>query len=210
MARFKALAAEYMPGVTAILNIEYETKRKFYYYSDDFINHGLKLSEYRKDVAGPMERIYKILDYRDIFLDYLTSKTLSFYKIVDGEIKYLAWWERLRNTKHDGMKTDEKLVREYGCKMDKRAVQRRAVNSIASNAVYEDRIETGFVEDLSDMLADITDNQAHRMMILTDDGEILDNIEAKLVRDYKVTKEKKEKLLKNRKKKRGERSDYKG
>jgi hypothetical protein len=200
MSQFKALAAEHMPKITTILNIEYETKRKFYYYSDEFINHGFKLSEDRKNISKPMERVYKILDYRDIFLDYLTSKTLSFYKIENGEPKFLAWWERLRNTKHDGKKTDEKLIRKYSCEMDKKAVQRRAVNSIASNAVYEDRLNTGFIEDLSDMLADITDNQAHRMLLLGNGGELLESISAEAVRDYELTKQRKEKYLKNRKK----------
>jgi hypothetical protein len=201
MSDFKALAAKHMPKVTTILNIEYETKRKFYYYSDEFINHGLKLGDNRGEIKKPMERIYKILDYRDLFLDYLTSKTLSFYKLENGELKYLSWWERLRNTKHDGRKTDEKLIREYAYNMDKKAVQRRAVNSIASNAVYEDSIKTGFVEDLSDMLSDITDNQAHRMLLVGDGGELIENIDSKVVRDYKVIKERKEKYLKNRKKK---------
>jgi hypothetical protein len=201
MAQFKALVAEHMPKVTTILNIEYETKRKFYYYSDEFINHGLKLDDGRGDTAKPMERIYKILDNRDLFIDYLTSKTLSFYKLENGEPKYLAWWERLRNTKHDAKKTDGKLIREYACNMDKKAVQRRAINSIASNAVYEDRIKTGFVEDLSDMLSDISDNQAHRMLLIADDGEVVESLDASVVSDYKVIKERKEKYLKNRKKK---------
>jgi len=201
IAQFKALAAEHMPKVTTILNIEYETKRKFYYYSDHFIN-GFKLSEKRENISKPMERIYKILDYRAVFLDYLTSKTLSFYsgKDADGDPKYLAWWERLRNTKHDGKKLDAKLLRDYSYAMDKRAVQKRAINSIASNAVYEDRIDTGFIADLSDMLADISDNKAHEMLLVTKDGNILDAMHGSVVSDYMTIKAKKEKVLKNRKK----------
>lgn len=216
MAQFKALADEkdenggkeclVLPKVTTVLNIEYETKRKFYYYSDDFINHNLKLHDDRGNISAPMERIYKILDYRDLFLDYLTSQTLSFYsgKDENGEPKFLSWWERLRNTKHDGKKTDEKLIRAYGTEMDKRAVQRRAINSIASNAVYDDRIDTGFVEDLSDMLADITDNQAYKMLLVAADGALLNDEDfiSRVTSDYGVTKAKKDKLLKNRKKKR--------
>jgi hypothetical protein len=130
--------ASFMPKITTVLNIEYETKRKFYYNSDDFINR-FKLNENRGDIKKPMERIYKILDYRDLFLNYLTSKTLAFHKgeKEDGEIKFLPWWERLRNTKHDGMKVDGKLLREDSCELDKRAVQKRMVNSLASASVYE-------------------------------------------------------------------------
>jgi len=70
---------------------------------------GFRLTEARGDVSTPLQRIYKILDYRSLFLDYLTSKTLSFHK--DG--KYLSWWERLRNVKHEGKKVDGKLLRDY-------------------------------------------------------------------------------------------------
>jgi hypothetical protein len=205
--KFKSLAAGYMPKVTSILNIEYETKRKFYYYSDHFIN-GFKLTEERGNISKPMERIYKILDYRAIFLDYLTSKTLSFHKgkDADGEPKYLTWWERLRNTKHDGKKVDIKLIRDYNYAMDKKAVQRRIVNAIASSAVYDDNVDTGFIEDLSDLLADVSDNQAHKMglVLLDGDGGKVEQVYGPLVGDYLTVKAKKEKQLKNRKKRRAE------
>lgn len=205
LAEFKALATEYMPKVTKILNIEYETKRKFYYYSDDFIN-GFKLTEERGNISKPMARIYKILDYRDLFLDYLTSKTLSFHRGEDenGNLKYLTWWKRLRHAKHDGKTVDGKLLRAYSNAMDKRAVQKRAINAIASSAVYNDRVETSFVEDLSDMLADINDNDAQRMIIYdSESGDVIEDMKyARGVSDYMTVKAKKDKLLKNRKKQR--------
>jgi len=202
LADFKRLAAEYMPKVTTILNIEYETKRKFYYYSDHFIN-GFKLTEDRGEIAKPMERIYKILEYREVFLNYLTSKSLSFYngKDSNGEPKYLDWWERLRNTKHDGKKVDIKLVREYSQAMDKKAVQWRVINSLASVAVYDDRLDTGFVADISDLLADISDNKAHKLGFALYDANNnpIDEVNGAMIRDYEVTKAKKEIQLKNRK-----------
>ncbi|MCL2413543.1 MAG: hypothetical protein FWC98_05350 [Bacteroidales bacterium] len=54
------------------------------------------------------------------------------------EPNYLAWWERLRNVKLDGIKTDEKLLRDYTFHMDKKAVQKRAIAAVASSAVYDD------------------------------------------------------------------------
>jgi|GEM_PF-635929 len=202
LAQFKALAAEHMPKVTTILNIEYETKRKFYYHSDNFIN-GFKLSEQRGNIAKPMERIYKILEYREVFLDYLTGKTLSFYNGHDekGEPKFLDWWKRLRNTKHDGKKVDFNLVREYSQAMDRKAVQKRVINSLASVAVYDDNLETDFLADISDLLADVSDNQAHKMgiNIIDSDGYLLDDVNGSMIANYKNLKAKKEILLKNRK-----------
>jgi hypothetical protein len=209
MVDFKQESMKFMPKVTTILNIEYETKRKFYYYSDDFINNCFKLTEKRNNIPTPLERLYKILDYRDLFLAYLTSTTLAFYKGKDknGEPNYLAWWERLRNTKHDGEHVDGKLLRDYSYAMDKRLVQKRAINAIASSAVYEDNIETSFVSDLSDLLADVSDNKAHKMgqfTVIDENGIAIDKVYGSQVSDYQSVKAKKDKILKNRKKRNDE------
>ena len=200
LPQFKTLAKQHMPKVTTILNIEYETKRKFYYYSDDYIND-FKLDIARSTTPPQLARIYKILDYRSLFLDYLTSTTLSFYKLDDqGEKQYLAWWQRLRNTKHNGKNINAKLLREYSTNMDKRVVQKRIINSIASNAVYDDRLDTNFIEDLSDFISDISDNKARQMLLYDNNGQVMEKFMTSNISTYKQTKEKKEKLLKNRKK----------
>ena len=197
---FKKYAVKFMPANTCILNIEYETKRKFYYYSDSFINE-FKLTEERNDIAPQLERIYKILDYRQLFLDYLTSKTLSFRK---GK-KYLDWWQRLRTLKHDGKKVDGTLARDYSYSMDLMAVQKRTIKSLASAAVYKDNLNTGFVEDFTDLLATINDNSSYsRFRVITDEGEILENVYGSMVSEYLTEKAKKEMLLKNRKKRQAE------
>ena len=202
LADFKALADEWMPKTTAIINIEYETKRKFYYYSDDFIE-GFK--HIKRSIPQPMERIYKILDNKTVFLDYLTSKTLAFHNGKDesGNIKYQPWWKRLRKTKLGGIKADEKLLRDYSYNMDKRVVQKRAISAVASSAVYDDKVDTGFIEDLSDFLSGISDNAAQRMgrlLFVDADGEVADELYGQLLKDYSTIKAKKEVMLRNRKK----------
>jgi len=210
LADFKTLAKKHMPKVTSILNIEYETKRKFYYYMDAQIQ---TFSTLERDIPKSLERIYRILDNRRIFLEYLTRVTLSFYNGTDkdGEPNYLPWWKRLRNTKLDGIKTDEKMLREYSFNMDKRCVEQRATNAIASAAVYEDNVSTGFVEDLSDFMANLTDNQARKLghrfiMFDTENGVELKNetLPYHFMEKYMLTKAKKERVLKNRKKRREE------
>lgn len=204
LADFKRLADEWMPKVTAVINIEYETKRKFYYYSDSFIEGFRYLP---RDIPQPLYRLYKILDNRELFLDYLTSKTLTFHsgKDSNGEVKYRPWWDRLRNIKLGGIKADEKLLRNYAYEMDKKCVQKRAINAVASSAVYEDRVETGFIDDVSDFLSDISDNQSHRMgrlLFVGDDGEVADDLYGNLLQDYRTIKAKKDVQLRNRKKQR--------
>ena len=207
LIKFKEVADEYMPQVTAILNIEYETKRKFYYYSDDFINGFKTLNrEYMQEYDPLMNRIYKMLDNKSIFLDYLTSKTLTFHRgdlDENGEPKYLSWWKRLRNVNLGGIKSDQKLIREYSYNMDKKHVLRRMINSVAAAAVYDDRLETGFIEDLSDELSNLNDNNAHKLYFVDYEGVIIDEINSGLFSDYKIIKAKKELHLRNRKKKQG-------
>ncbi|MCL2189880.1 MAG: hypothetical protein FWC16_12860 [Defluviitaleaceae bacterium] len=209
LADFKALAKEYMPNVTPVLNIEYETKRKFYYYSDKFINN-FKVVE-RPSAPAPLTRIYKILDNKGVFLEYLTRKTLSFQsgKDKNDEPIYLAWWKRLRNVKLGGIKADATLLREYSCAMDKQCVQRRAIKATATLAVHNDNLETDYIEDYADALCDLTDNQARKLgrIVLIDtiagfrhlvpqNKNVLQN---NLLRDYAQDKVKKEMRYKNRK-----------
>ena len=206
---FKRLAEEYTPRVTAVVNIEYETKRKFYYYSDSFID-GFK--NIPRNVPKALERLYKILDNRSVFLNHLTSKTLAFHKGRDmnGDIQYLSWWQRLRNTKLDGIKVNEKLLRDYSYAMDKKFVQRRAINAVASSAVYDDKVDSGFIDDLSDFLSDVSDNVAHqsgRLLFIDDSGEIAEELYGKMLHDYHLLKAKKEVQLKNRKKRRNNKTN---
>ena len=70
---------------------------------------------------------------------------------------------------------------------------------------YDDKVETGFIEDLSDFLSDVSDNQAHKMgrLLFVDEyGEVADEVYGKLLRDYRMVKTKKEIQLRNRKKRR--------
>ena len=158
------LAASYMPEVTTVLNIEYETKRKFYYYSDEFIDSVLlmDMAKERGGVPVPLRRLYKIIDNRGVFLDYLTSVTLSF-KRADG--RYAAWWERLRKTRLDGLKVDIKLVRDYSSELDEEIARKRFVNTVVTNAVYAGNTQTGFVEDITDLLSSINDNEVLKLRI---------------------------------------------
>ena len=212
LARAKKLADEYMPRTTAVINIEYETKRKFYYYSDKFIEH---FKHTPRMIPSPLLRLYKILDNREAFLDYLTRSTLSFhhtYHIENGEkiqginkktgeYEYVDWWKRLRNTKLVEIESDEKFLRDYSCDLDKKCVMVRAINNIASVAVYGDNVDTGFVADVSDLMSNITDNAAHVMVkAMSEYGEVMDDIEGDMLKYYSTKKAAKEKLLKNRKK----------
>lgn len=188
---YKELANAYMPEVTTVMNVEFETKRKFYYYSDEFIDF---LNYYpRPEVPGELHRIYRIIDNRTVFLDYLTSATLCFRK---SKEKYASWWDKLRHAKLEGYQSDEKLLRDYSAELDERLARVRFINSVATNAVYGGNIDTDFVSDISDVISNLNDNNAAELRF-TVNG----NLDSKLLKYYNDKKEIKEQRIKNRKKK---------
>ena len=78
-----------------------------------------------------------------------------------------------------------------------------AINALASSAVYDDKIDSGFIEDISDFLADVSDNEAHKMgrlLFIDDQGEVAEELYGVLLRDYRLIKAKKDVHLRNRKK----------
>jgi hypothetical protein len=210
---FKIAAQSYMPELTQITNIEFETKRKFYYTSDLFIDSNLKTMPRASPEA--LKRIYKIIDNRSVFLEYLTSKTFYFKQsvtqkketleaigkheeenCVTKEREYVSWWRRLRATKLDGFPVNEKLIREYTKSLDESIIKKRIINQVASIAVYGSNIETEFQEDISDLLSNLNDNDIHKIKV-TFEGDI----KTELLNDYKAKKQVKEMRLRNRIKK---------
>jgi hypothetical protein len=195
--RIKELADAYMPEVTTVFNVEMETKRKFYYLSDDVIEKlgTVTRDEYNKGLL----RLYKVLDNRELFLDFLTDNTVKFVK-QDGT--YCDWWERLRRVRIEGIRPDGKLLRDYSNELDHELMRRRFISAVAGNAVYNDKVKTGFKEDVSDVLSNLNDNDKYSFYIsyFNKDGEVMDDIQSDLLSDYQMKKDIREKRIRNRKK----------
>ena len=149
---YKPLADSLTPQVTTVLNIEFETKRRFYYYSDQFIDNHLKTTT---DCPVPLRRIFRILDNRYLFLDYLTSKTLSFKTSKDV---YCDWWQRIRSVKLDTVRNNDELVRKYTKELDRNIVLKRAVNAVATSALYNGLDQYDLKADVTELLSNVNDN----------------------------------------------------
>ena len=189
----ESFANELMPLPTLIMNIEFETKRSFYRSADEQIDN----LPGRMDVSLQLQRLFKVLDHRKLFLDYITDVTVSFRKCEDGE--YMAWWKRLRSLKIDCNLIDEGLCRKYQTNLDKELVQRKIINAIASSAIYASRRKTTFMEDLSYLLAEINDNDMHNLSVIDlDTGAFVDRFDSEFLEQYEMKKEKKYRALKNR------------
>lgn len=185
----KEFADTICPKVTLILNIEYETKRKFYYYSDGAING----FDYKLTDISALSRIFQIYENRNIFLNYLTSETACFIDKKTG--KYKAFWNRLRGLKIENCNNcDMEYIRDYSKEIDTEKIKKRLVNTIATLAVYNDKKDTGFIDDFSNVLSTINDNDIKNdYMFIDSNGEILENVH---IPDYKEYKQKRHKELK--------------
>lgn len=185
----KEFADTICPKVTLILNIEYETKRKFYYYSDNVING----FDYTFDDVPSLARIFKIYENRNIFLNYLTSETASF--IDKKKDDYKAFWKRLRGLKIENCNNcDMEYIRDYSKEIDTDKIKKRLINTIGTLAVYNDNKDTNFIDDFSTVLSSINDNDIKNdYMFINSDGEKLEDIH---IQDYKEYKEKRHKELK--------------
>ncbi|MCL2358027.1 MAG: hypothetical protein FWC70_12895 [Defluviitaleaceae bacterium] len=202
LADFRQTAAKFFPPTNPVINVEFQTMREFYKYSDRFIDESLKPLE--RECHPQLSRLYKILDNRYVFLNWLHGEGLYFAdgKNEDGTPKYSDWWERIRNVKLGGIKADEKLLRKYEHKMDKKSVIRQTIGKIASVSVYDDRVDTDFLEDYTELLHMLTDNKARKMdERLKRADEPRKDFKSELLKDYTLLKAKKEMRLKNRKKK---------
>lgn len=168
-----------LPEVTLIMNVEYQTMRKFYYYSDK----AKFIEQLPTSCNNEFKRMYQILDNRKVFLDYLTSTTVSFkksnweelqqnYLVSKGKalieldkkelseldkIIHLDWWWRLRNLKVKS-KSDSKFVRAYPRNLDLQKLIARLKGDMASINLYLGKDDTGITQDFSHVLNMLNDN----------------------------------------------------
>lgn len=178
-------AKYFMPDVTKVVNIEYQTMRKFYYYSDSLID-GLPIN-YKSD-EPVLRRIFQILDNRKIFLDYLTDTTVSFVKDNKSKkIEFLDYWKRLRSCKLDKTVNLE-YTRDYSKNLNIELLVSRLKSTLASISLYKGNFDSTINDDMSLCFSILNDNTFKHI----EDGviEIIDN-------EYMQIKEKRKKALKS-------------
>lgn len=177
---FKRFSLYYLPVPTLILNVEFQTMRKFYYYADSLINTFPICTELH---VPELLRLWRILDNRKIFLDYLTSSVVCFSK-EDKKDEYLDFWNRLRSCKLDAT-IRVKYKRDYSKKFDLSNIVSRFKGIMATYNIYKNNLDTSIEEDLSALISILNDNDC-----VNEDGSI-DIIDS----SYDKIKEKKKKAL---------------
>lgn len=169
-----------LPEPTLIMNIEFQTQRKFYKSSDKFI----EFLPFRSDISiNELVRLFQIIDNRKIFLDYLTSTTVAFKK--DGQ--YMDFWKRLRACKVDKV-LNIKLKREYVKNINVDLIKKRLKSNLATLSLYTGNDDTDINDDMSLLLCILNDND----MKVDENGLIKYDDE-----EYIRIKDKKKKALKS-------------
>lgn len=203
--QLKKIVDRYLPPVTLIVNIEFQTKRRFYKECDQFIEMYLsaereKISRPTFDLSkrviyanenkifdagfeeqkgsllisnpyqNPLLRLQVINSLSPEIMHYLTSKVLCFVK-KKGDKKDLYsnmcyFWQRIHKSRiHE---YDDQILELFRAREREADMQRsgtRFKGSVAyMSLLYNDgkNKDSNFVEDLSDLLCALNDNDVHK------------------------------------------------
>lgn len=170
------------PIPTLVINIEFQTMRKFYYTFRSALDHLPIIHECEEK---QLLRLYQLLDCRKEFLNYLTDTTISFR---NANMEYLDFWQRLRNVKFDKIYNGT-LSRDYSTKINRDIIVSKIKNLMATLSLYDNNFDTDINEDMSNLICVLNDNDFK----INDDGtcSIIDN-------EYIEKKEKIKKALKSK------------
>ena len=190
---------KYLPPVTLIMNVEYQTKRKFYTSLDHYIDM-FRLSYFENGVFKgfyengdlPLFRLFSILNIRSEICNYLTSNSLCFVdKKGTKDEKLSYWWKRINECYIE--EYDKRIIdlwREYEHHSDIEKTKRRVCGTVASMSILKNQgFNNGtFMEDVSDMLCTLNDNDFYGFAPNPSTGEV-PRKEPTYYRELKVRKE---------------------
>lgn len=156
--------AAVLPPVTLIMNVEFQTKRRFYASVGEQFLSGM---EYRYDGDPKLEKLMKLVSLSPEFLDYLTSETVCF--VADrndsgkaGKDRMMCdWWRRIHTCRIPYTdKATLEMWREYDRKTDLRRSRSLLQSAIARyNIIARQSLDSHtFAEDVSDALCALNDN----------------------------------------------------
>ena len=176
-----SLADKLVPKVTKILNIELETKRKFYYSMDDSVDALLKV--HSKNVPEYARKLYLKLDNKQVFHDHLVcnnEKQQGVIRFLDYKAKNKLgkgwtekakfptadWWTRLQKVKlNRNFDTgDVKLVRQYQKTLSAELLKKRITNSVTTYSLYlhGDDVQNNTYNDVIDYLATLNETDMQK------------------------------------------------
>ncbi len=153
-----------LPPVTLVMNVEFQTKRRFYASVGQQFLQGM---DYHYSGDPALEKLMKLVSLSPEFLEYLTRETICFVadrNDEDGKGKdrvMCDWWRRIHTCRipfTDKVTLD--LWREYDRKTDLARSRSLLQSAIARYAIISKQSldSRSFAEDVSDVLCGLNDN----------------------------------------------------
>ena len=168
--QLRKIVDHYLPPVTLVLNIEFQTKRRFYASMNEWLGHfgiaaqnDLGVSEIHDVRHFLLGRLHTVYSLRSEICDYLTSECLCFVENKGSkEEVFTAWWQRIRESQVEQYSCDFlKLWRTHERHTDIEKSKRRFCGAIAQLSILKNNAldtNANFVEDISDALCALNDN----------------------------------------------------
>ena len=145
-----------LPEVTLIMNIEYQTKRKFYTEITESLASVPVL-----ECEPELQKVFSVIAYRAAIQKYLTTETVCWVKDRKAKEKVPCdWWKRIQQCEIEGKNEYASLVRKRDLNSDIAKTERRLKNTIAHLQIIRNRSTEAktFHEDFCDMLSYLNDN----------------------------------------------------
>lgn len=175
------LADRIVPKVTKILNVEIETKRKFYYSMDTSVNTLLKV--HTEGIPEYAKKMYVKLDNKQVFHDYITCNNPQ----QQGVIRFLNYkaknkdgkpwtdkskfptsefWQRLQGLKVNKRldQEDVTLLREYQKTLSASLMKKKINNMIATYNLYThgENVQNDLMHDALDYMSTINESDTEK------------------------------------------------
>ena len=172
-----------LPPVTIILNIEFETKRKYYVGLDNVLDtfslmdeksftYNYLIPHFEREQRSPeLTRLYKILMLRREIIDNLTSEKVLFVENrcpddADGasfyDDRYLDWWKRIRRVRIEDQPDQSQLedLFHYSYRVDSSRSEQIFLKSLSSAGITlrNSSDDATFAEDLWEVITHLNDN----------------------------------------------------
>lgn len=179
--RIVKLADELVPKVTIIMNIEIETKRKFYYSMDSSIDDLLKVKS--KGFPKFADRLIVKLDNKQVFHDHLVcnnEEQQGVIRFLDFKAKNkdgVPWtkkdkfptsdlWKRLQGVKVNKKFDEEKvkLSREYQKTLSTELLKTKLINTMSTYSLYihGDDVQNDILHDSLDFMSTLNETDMEK------------------------------------------------
>ena len=213
--QLRKIVDQYLPPVTLIMNIEYQTKRKFYCSLNEWIeSYGIIASKNENSFTFfehgdlPLSRLFIIYSLRSEILNYLTTQSLSFVENKGTKDEKLSrWWERINQCYVE--EYDKRIIdlwRSYEQHTSLEKTKRRVCGNIAAASILKNNgfKNSTFLEDVSDVLCTLNDNDFYGFAANPETGEVpviepkyYQHIKKRKVRQYRSIMKKEKQELKD-------------